>query len=158
MEKKPTIFDYLAQVFMIFGIIILLLNLFCMLFGTSAQGFSTIFALGNRGLCVKTMLQFLLAIAVTILLKFLFTTDLLIKKMTLTARITALFLSAFLNVVLFIILCGWFPVGHPLAWCMFLGSFIVSCTVSTLISMLSEKAENRKLAEALQRYKEETHE
>ena len=120
MDNKPTILDYLSQVFMIFGITILLLNIFCMMFGESAKEFSTIFTLGSLGLSVKTMLQFLLAIAITIVFRFAFMTDILIKKMSLAARIIAMFAAAFLNIVVFIILCGWFTMNNPMAWVMFL--------------------------------------
>ena len=158
MDKKPTIFDYLSQVFMIFGITVLLLNIFCLIFGETAKEFSTIFALGSEGLNVATMLQFLLAIAITITFRFIFMTDLIIKKMPLMARIIVLFAAAFLNIVVFITVCGWFSVNNLLAWIMFIISFAVSCTVSTLISILSERTENKRLAEALNKLKEESHE
>ena len=155
MDNKPTILDYLTQAFMIYGITVLALNIFCLLFGDSARDFSTIFALGSAGLSVKTMLQFLLAIAITIVLRFVFMTDLIIKKMPLAARIITMFAAAFLNIMVFVILCGWFPVDNLTAWIMFLISFAISCTVSTAVSLLKEKMENRKLAEALNRLKEE---
>lgn len=158
MDNKPTILDYLSQVFMIFGITVLLLNIFCLMFGESAKEFSTIFTLGNLGLSVKTMLQFLLAIAITIVFRFAFMTDALIKKMSLAVRIIAMFTAAFLNIVVFIILCGWFPMNNPIAWVMFLISFAVSCTVSTVVSLYNERAENRKLEEALKKFKEGSHE
>lgn len=158
MDKKPTIFDYLSQVFMIFGITILLLNIFCLIFGEIAREFSAIFVLGSEGLSVETMLQFLLAIAITITFRFIFMTDLIIKKMPLLARIIVLFSASFLNIMVFIIVCGWFPVNNLLAWIMFLISFAVSCTASTLISILWEKTENKRLAEALDKLKEESHE
>ena len=158
MDKKPTIFDYLSQVFMIFGITILLLNIFCLVFGELASGFSTIFTLGSEGLSVKTMLQFLLAIAIIITFRSIFMTDLVIKKMPLLARIIVLFAASFLNIVVFVIVCGWFSVNNPLAWIMFIISFAVSCTVSTLVSILRERTENKRLAEALNKFKEEAHE
>ena len=158
MDKKPTIFDYLSQVFMIFGITILALNIFCLIFGESAREFSTIFALGNEGLSVKTMLQFLLAIAITITFRSIFMTDLIFKKMPLSARIIVMFAAAFLNIVIFVIVCGWFPVNNLLAWIMFIISFTVSCTASTLVSLLWERTENKRLAEALNKLKEESHE
>ena len=156
MDKKPTVFDYLSQVFMIFGITVVLLCMFCQIFGNYAKEISTIFSLGSLGLSVKTMFQFLSAIAVTVLLRFLFMTDIIIKKMPLAARIIALFSSAFLNIVVFIILFHWFPVNNPITWVMFLISFAVSCSVSTWISILYEKTQNRRLTEALEKYKEET--
>ena len=158
MDKKPTVFDYLSQVFMIFGITILLLNIFCLIFGETARDYSEIFALGSEGLSVETMLQFLFAIAITITFRFIFMTDLIIKKMLLSARIVTLFAAAFLNIVAFIIVCGWFPVNNLLAWIMFLISFAVSCTLSTLVSTLWEKTENKRLAEALDKLREESHE
>ena len=158
MDKKPTVLDYLSQVFMIFGITILALNIFCLIFGESAKEFSTIFALGSEGMSVATMLQFLLAIAITITLRAVFMTDLIIKKMPLSARIIVLFAAAFLNIVVFVIVCGWFPVNNLLAWIMFIISFTVSCTLSTLVSILWEKAENKRLAEALDKLKEAEHE
>ena len=158
MDNKPTIYDYLSQVFMAFGITILLLNILCLMFGESAKEFSAIFSFGSLGLSVKTMLQFLLAIAITIVLRFTFMTDIVIKKMPLAARIIAMFTAVFLNIVVFIILCGWFPKNNPMAWIMFLISFAVSCTVSTMVSLFKERTENRKLEEALKKLKEEEHE
>lgn len=155
MNNKPTIFDYLSQVFMVFGITVLVLNIFCLIFGEAAEGYSTIFSLGSSGLGVKTMLQFLLAIAITIVFRFTFMTDILIKKMSITSRIVTMFIAAFLNIVIFVILFDWFPLNDPLAWTMFLISFVVSCTVSTMISVCKEKYENRQLSEALQKLKEE---
>lgn len=158
MDHKPTIFDYLSQVFMIFGITVLLLNIFCLVFGESAKEFSTIFSLGSAGVSVKTILQFLLATAITIVFRFLFMTDFLIKKMSITARIVAMFLAVFLNIVVFVILCAWFPANNPLAWTMFIISFAVSCILSTVISIYKEKYENKQLSEALQKLKEENDE
>lgn len=155
MDNKPTILGYLTQVFMIYGIAVLTLNIFCLLFGDSAQEISTIFALGSGGLTVTTSFQFLLAIGITILFRFIFMTDILIKKMPLAARIIIMFAAAFLNIVVFVLLCGWFPVDNPMAWMMFLISFVISCTASTAVSIFKEKTENRRLAEALDRLKEE---
>lgn len=155
MNNKPTIFDYLSQVFMIYGITVLILNIFCLIFGEAARDYSTIFSMGSSGLSIKTMLQFLLAIAITILFRSAFMTDILIKKMPITARIVAMFIAAFLNIMVFVLLCDWFPLNDPAAWTMFIISFAVSCTVSTLISVCKEKYENRQLSEALQKLKEE---
>lgn len=155
MEKKFSLLKYLAQVFMIYGITTGLLNIFCIIFGTSAQELSTIFSLGKAGVGVGTSFQFLLVAAVVVGLKFLFTTDILIKKIPLAARIIALFASVFAVIVAFIIVFDWFPADMPIAWIMFIVCFAVSCAASTLISVLFEKQENRRLEEALKRFKEE---
>lgn len=155
MDKRFTLFGFLAQVFMIYGIIIALLNIFCLLFGSEAAGYSTIFSLANAGLSVATSMQFLLAITIVIALRLVFMTDTLIKNMPLGVRIAALFVSGFAVIIAFVFLFGWFPVDDPLAWIMFLICFPVSCTVSVVISTAAERQENRKLDDALKRIKEE---
>lgn len=155
MDKNFSLLKYLSQVFMIYGITTGLLNIFCIVFGESAHGLSTIFSLGTKGVGVATSFQFLLAVSVIVGLRVIFTTDILIKKMPLAARIIALFAGAFATILVFIFVFDWFPADLPLAWIMFIMCFVISCVVSTLISILAEKNENRRLEEALKRYKEE---
>lgn len=155
MDKRFSVLKFLEQTFTIYGITTLLLNIFCILFGTAAQGLSTIFSLGNLGVGIETSLQFLLAVSVIVGFKCIITTDILIKKMPLAARIITMFACAFGTILIFVFVFGWFPADMPIAWIMFIVCFIISCTVSTLISVLAERQENRRLEEALQRYKEE---
>ncbi len=154
MEKKMTVLDFLSQVFMIFGVTAAILMVFCLLFGESAQGYSTIFRLGSDGISLVTMFQFLLAIMCTITLRWLFMTEIVIRRMPLVVRIVLLFASVFAMILGFVFFCGWFPVSDPTAWLMFLLSFAVSCGISTLISVLYERTENKKLAQALLKHKE----
>lgn len=155
MEKKMSVLKFFSQVFTIYGVTTLLLNIFCVLFGRSAYGISTIFSLENSGVSVETSLEFLFAVLIISGLKAIFMTDILIKKMSLAARIILMFACAFGVILVFCILFGWLPIGMPIAWVMFHVCFAVSCTVSTLISVLAEKQENRRLEEALKRYKGE---
>lgn len=155
MDKNFSPLKYLAQVFMIYGITTGLLNVFCIMFGASAREVSAIFSLGTEGVGVATSFQFLLVAAVVVGLRWIFTTDILIKKMPLAARIIALFAGVFAAMVAFIFLFDWFPADVPMAWIMFIACFVISCAASTLISVLFEKQENRRLEEALKRYKEE---
>lgn len=155
MDKNFSVLKFLAQVFMIYGITTCLLNVFCVLFGISAHGISTIFSLGNEGVGVATSFEFLLAVTAIVGLRAIFLTDIVIKKMPLAARIIAMFAGAFAIMIVFIFLFGWFPADIPLAWIMFIVCFVISCTAGTLISVLAEKQENRRLEEALKRYKEE---
>ncbi len=155
MDKDFSVLKFLSQVFMIYGITIGLLNVFCILFGTSAHGLSTIFSLGNEGIGVATSFQFLLAVSVIVGLRSVIMTDILIKKIPLAVRIIAMFAGAFATTVVFIFQFDWFPADMPLAWIMFIVCFAISCSVSTLISVLAEKQENHRLEEALKRCKEE---
>lgn len=155
MDKNFSVLKFLSQVFMIYGITTGLLNIFCILFGTSAYGFSTIFSLGNTGVGIATSFQFLLAVFLIVGLKFIFMTDILIKKIPLAARIIIMFAGAFTTILVFIFAFGWVPANMPIAWIMFIICFVLSCAVSTIISVLAEKQENRRLEEALKRYKGE---
>lgn len=155
MEKNFRALKFLSQVFIIYGATTLLLNIFCIIFGEMSKGLSGIFSLGSKGVSVAASLQFLLAVTVITALRVVFMTDILIKKMPIAVRIVALFASAFAVTVAFILLFDWFPADMPLAWIMFVVCFAVSCTVSTVISVLAEKHENRRLEEALRRCKEE---
>lgn len=155
MDKRFSILEFCSQVFTIYGITIVLLNIFCILFGESAQELSTIFSMGSNGLGVATSFQFLLAVLAITILRFIFMTDILIINMSTAARIAAMFAGTFVIILVFIIVFDWFPTDLPMAWIMFLICFVVCCTVSMMISLAAEKQENRKLEEALKRYKEE---
>lgn len=155
MDKNFSALKFLSQVFIIYGVTALLLNIFCILFGDMSKNISTIFSLGSAGVSVATSLQFLLAVTVITALRVVFMTDILIKRMPIAIRIVAMFSAAFAITVAFILLFNWFPADMPLAWIMFVACFAISCAISTAISVIAEKHENRRLKEALERCKEE---
>ncbi len=155
MEREKTIFDYIGQVFVIFGGTIVILNVFCLLFGESAQNFSTMFSMGSDGLSVATMMQFLLVSILITLWRFLFFTDKILKNLSLVIRTTGMFASVVITIVVFVVLFGWFPIGFWQAWLGFFLSFVISVAVSIGVSVLKEKAEDEKMAKALARLKEE---
>lgn len=158
MENKKTIFNYIGQIFMIFGISILVLNVFCVLFGEDAKGFSTMFALGSAGLSVPTMLQFLGVSACIVGVRYLFFTDALIKNMSIVLRTVCMLASVVAIIGVFIKLFGWFPANMWKAWLMFFLCFGISFVVSMAIAILNERMENRKMKEALERLKKENEE
>lgn len=155
MEREKTIFDYIGQVFVIFGGTIVILNVFCLLFGESAQNFSTMFSMGSEGLSVATMMQFLLVSVLITFWRFLFFTDKIVKNLSLVIRTVGMFITVVVTIVLFVILFGWFPIGFWQAWLGFFVSFVISVAASVGISVLKEKAEDEKMAKALARLKEE---
>lgn len=154
MEKKKGILGFLSQIFMLFGIIVLLMSVFAVMFGDDAKEISTIFSLGNKGLSFETLIQFLSAIAIICILRFVFMTDTLIRKMPVSLRIILMFISVVAVIIGFVFAFGWFPVTDISAWIMFCVCFVLSCGISTFISVLAEKQENKKLEEALKRFKE----
>ncbi len=154
MDKRFTFFGFLSQVFMIYGITTGLLNIFCLVFGKKAVGYSTIFSLANSGISAGTSFQFLLAMTLTMTLRMIFMTDILIKKMPLYARIISMFVGTVAVIVAFILIFDWFPANEIIPWIMFAVCFVISCTASVLISAAAERLENRRLEEALKRSKE----
>ncbi len=153
--EKPTIIKYLSKVFMIYGITVVILNIFTLIFGNDAKEMSTIFSFGGDALGVKTLMQFLLAAFILVSIETVFMTDTVIKKMKTPMRICLVFVSIFAVVSLFVAIFGWFPTNMAVPWIMFIICFGVCSAVSTFISAISERQENKKLEEALKRYKGE---
>lgn len=154
MEEKRTVFDYLAQVMIVFGFAMLVMNVFCLVFGNRAKDFSTMFELGNQGVPVKISFQFLCISALTAGLRIVFFTDMLIKKMPIWLRTICMLAAVVIIIAVFIIVFRWFPVNMWQPWAMFFICFVVSFLGSFLIAVINEKVENRRMEEALQRLKE----
>ncbi len=158
MEEKKTIFDYIAQVFLTFGITIGILNIFCLLFGDSAKEISTIFSLGSDGLSIRTTFQFFLASLCIVIAKFIFFTDVFIKKMSIAMRTVCMVSAVLIVLAVFIRICGWFPVNMWQPWLMFFLCFGISFAISMGVTIFKERMENRKMEEALDRLKREAQE
>lgn len=155
MIRKNTIFDFLSQVLIIFGISVLCLSGFCLLFGTEAKGDSSIFALGSEGLSVATLGQFLLMAFVISGFRQLFFTDILIRNLGIAFRSILMFACVIVSVGIFAGVFEWFPVGQARPWVMFFLCFFVCALISAGVSILKDKSDNRKMQEALERLKGE---
>ena len=150
MIKKDTIFDFMTNVMMIFGVSVMCLLLFTFLFGEDAKAVSTIFALGNKGIALQTLLQFFVSSFLITVLEWMFFTDKIFKKMSLTVRFVLTFISIVILIAVFATIFRWFPVNMVLPWVMFLICFAVCATVSVVLSVLKEKRDNAKLQNALE--------
>lgn len=155
MEERKTIFHYLGQIFMIYGITLAILNILCMFFGESAKEYSAIFSLGCEGVSIPIMVQFVVLSAIIVILRFLFFTDAVIKNMSVTARTICMILLVLVTISIFIIMFDWFPADKWQPWGMFFVCFAFSFVVSTWLSVSMEKAENKKMEEALKRLKQQ---
>lgn len=154
MERNKTVFDYLAQILTIFGFSMLILNLFCMIFGDSAQSLSSMFALGSQGVPAEIAFQYLVISVLIVGIRFLFFSDRLIKNMPIPVRTVCMLGCVLLITAAFIVRFQWFPADLWIAWAMFFVCFLLSSICSYLVMLLKEKTENRKLKEALDRFKE----
>lgn len=157
MEDRKTIFDYIGQIFTIFGLTILILNIFCILFGESAgkAAGSSMFSLGKEGISVATMLQFFTVAIWVTLARFLFFTDIVIKNMRIVYRTFGMVTAILGIIAAYVVLFNWFPVDEWLPWVMFFICFLICFGISLMITSLKERMENRKMEEALARLKHE---
>ena len=154
MDEKKTIFDYLAQVMIIFGFAILVLNIFCLVFGNDAKDISAIFALGDQGIPVGIALQFLCVSFLITGVRFVFFTDVIIQKMAIWLRTICMLICVVIIIAAFIIIFNWFPVNMWKPWAMFFVCFGLSFLGSYLVVIVKEKVENKRMEEALRRLKE----
>ena len=123
MDKKKNILDYLAQVMIVFGFTMLVMNILCLGYGDSAKDFSSMFELGSQGIPVKTAFQFLCVSLLVIGLRIIFFTDMLIKKMTIWLRTICMLVSVVIVIAVFITMFHWFPVDMWQPWVMFFVCF-----------------------------------
>ena len=154
MEEKKTIFDYLAQVMIIFGFTMLVLNIFCLIFGNAAKDISAIFELGDQGIPVEISLQFLCVSALVTGGRFVFFTDVIIRKMSIWLRTICMLTFVVMIIAVFVIIFDWFPVNMWQSWAMFFVCFGLSFLGSCLVVTVKEKVENKRMEEALRRLKE----
>lgn len=155
MKENQTVFDYLGQTMILFGFTMAVLNIFCVIFGDSAVGYSSIFELGSRGITVKTAAQFLGVSAIISGMRFIFFSDIFIKKMPIGLRMACMLIGVIIVITVFTAVFEWFPVNERKPWIMFFICFGISFLGSWLIMIAKEKAENQKMAEALRKLKEE---
>ena len=154
MEEKKTIFGYLAEVMIIFGFTMLMMNILCLIFGNSAKEISAMFELGSQGVPVKITFQFLCISVLNVGVRFVFFTDILIKKMSICLRTIGMLLSLTAIIASFIVIFHWFPANMWQPWVMFFLCFGLSFLGSFFTMLIKEKMENRQMEEALRRLKE----
>lgn len=153
MEDKKSVFDYIKQLLSIFGTVVLIIAGISYFIGDEAQSVSSIFSLGSGGISLATLMQFLLLSVVCVAADTIFNTDLLIKNMPLLLRNLLFFTTASIAVVVMVLVFDWFPVGQMWAWISFIICFVVCTVGSTIITRAEERAENKKMQDALNRLK-----
>ncbi len=153
MEENKTIFNYLGQIFAMFGIIVLMFVILGSLMDEEMREYSSLFALGKAGLSMSTLLQLFVLSVIISVGNNIFFTDRWIKNMALVVRIICFFVLIIFSMVFFCCAFSWFPISNVKAWIGFLLSFLVCTTVSIVIIRIKEKVENKKMDQALQSIK-----
>lgn len=155
MEERKTIFDYAANVFVYFGFTMLCMMIVISIFGSiEAKEVSTFFYFGNEGIRISVMLQFLAMSTIIEILRYIFFTDAVIKKMSVTLRTSGMIFFVLAVSVLFIILFDWAPIDMWQSWVGFIVCFLVCFIASLFITTVKNKIENEKLEEGLNKMKE----
>lgn len=154
MEERKTIFDYLGQLFLLYGIMIVMLNILCVLVGDEAKEISSMFSLGRKGLSVETMAEYFLVAVFTTITRYLFFTDVFFHSLSVLARTVFMVLSVVAFSSVMIVVCDWFPTDKLLPWLCYGICFAVSFLVSMWVLYLKERMQNRKMEEALNRLKQ----
>ncbi|NLZ70257.1 MAG: hypothetical protein GX907_02865 [Clostridiaceae bacterium] len=152
MEKQKTFFNYIADVFVIYGVIVFVYALLSLIIGDYISDYSSLFRLGSGGLSIATLLQLLLLAIIINIVKITFLTDRWIKNAPIFLRNLLFFLTIFGATAVLIVLFDWFPIHNWKAWVGFFLSYTISTIVSTLITRLKERAENNKMQAALDKY------
>ncbi len=153
MEDRKTIFNYISQMFSIYGVMIVIFVVINLIIGDNAGSVSTLFSLGKTGLSTATLLELLLLTLIVTAAQSIFLTDVVIKNMALIVRNILFFATILVAITVFASVFGWFPLTDPAAWIGFIVSFAVCAAVSAFLMRLEENAENKKMQEALNRLK-----
>ena len=155
MIKKSTIYDFLTNIMVVFGIAVISICFFTFFFGKYAEGVSSIFALGEKGVPLSIIIQFLVVSCIITIFRWIFFTDKLIKTLSLTVRAILMFVVVIITLAIFAAMFNWFPVDVIEAWIMFYVCFAIATVISVIVTNIKEKKENQRLQEALEIMKQE---
>lgn len=153
MRENKNIWDYMAQTMITFGGSMLVLTVICYLVGEDAREYSTMFALGRKGIPLETILQYLLNSVCITVIRFLFFSDRVIRNMSFAGRTVGMLAAVIALVAVFAYFFGWFPVHEPRCWISFLVSFGICFVISVAVSALKESMDNKQLEEGLRHLK-----
>ena len=155
MEKKVTIFSFLAEALVIFSVSIIFITLCTFFIGSDAQDSSSLFKLNSNGVSNTTILQFLLFSMILESLNKFWYSEKLAAKMMVLLRTILLLLSIVVVVAIFSALFGWFMINNIHAWIGFLIIFAFFFAMSVFIMVIKTNMENKKVEEGLTNYKKE---
>lgn len=151
-EKTFNIFSFFNQIFMIFGIQVLVLVTVSLLLVEEGDAYGMI-KLGNQGIANSTLLQFFLcAICMSSITSF-FMTDLVLKRLRFLWRTIWMLSTVTLTIIIFIILFDWFPLNSTSGWMGFVVGYLICLGGSTLVMIIKTRLESKKYEKILSEYK-----
>lgn len=155
MEDNKTFFNYISQVFATFGMIVLIFIILGIVVGEQIRMYSSLFEYGKGGLSMSTLVQLFVFAIIISAGQVLFLTDKWIKNMPIIWRNVCFFSVVIIVLTSFCIKFQWFPITDRKAWIGFIVSFLVCSAIGIIISRIKEKAENKKMAQILDKWKKD---
>lgn len=143
------VFELSKDILFTFGILILIFTVLALAVGKKAADISTLFIYGNQAISLGIIFQLLGLSLCTNMLKSFFNSNFMIKRISRTIRHILLFILVFILLVGTILFFNWFVSDEKLPWILTSVAFIISFTVSTVITELKQKKETNELQDAL---------
>ncbi len=145
---KKQLITFLESLLKIFAVIILIFAITTLLIGKEVKSFPNLFMSGNKGISLKTFFQLFAFSFLISLLRFVFFTDVFLKKTGLVLRYILFFLLTIAVFVIIALIFHWIP-ASPFIWLLVLISYSVSTVISILLTIFFTKKEDEKLNDAL---------
>jgi len=155
VKEYKILHDVITNTLILFAISILTLILLAALFGDSAKEISPLYQMGSEGLASSTILEFLLSSAVIAVLKELYFSELIYKKLMTLWRTVLMLFSIIIASIIFIIVFEWFPPDYVMGWVGFFTCFGGSCLVISIFLIIKTKIESRRYEALLDDYKKQ---
>jgi len=155
-NEKPFIAELAINFTIIFTMSILAMTaagLFVMRYVPEAQDTSSLFVSGMAGLPYSSILQIAGLSVILSVFSVLITSDRFLIKMRFLLRFFLFLLAAFFTISIFAIIFKWIPVDNSLAWISFIISIVICFAISSGITLLRFKLQNKKYNRLLEAYK-----
>lgn len=147
MKKQLVLF--IESLLQIFAVITLIFTITTVLLGKETGEFPNLFMLGNKGIAVQTLFQLFVFSFLICAFRFVFFTDIFLKKTGLVLRYIFFFVLTIAVFVIIALSFHWVP-DKPFFWLLVLISYSVSTVTSILITNFFTKKEDEKLNNALE--------
>lgn len=146
-------FEILKEIIFTFGILVTIFLILTFTIGDRIQGVSNLFTYGKNAISVNTIFQLLILVTIVTFLKTFFSSNFMIKKISRTIRHIILFILIFILLIAMILIFDWFGCENQKPWILTTVAFLISFTVSTVVTELKQKTENQELQDALKKLK-----
>ena len=151
-EMKKRLGLFIESLLQIFAVMILIFAIATALIGKESEKFPNLFLLENEGIAVQTLFQLFAFSFLICALRFIFFTDVFLKKTGLVLRYVLFFVLTIAVFVIITLIFSWIP-NKPLYWLLVLASYSVSTIISIFVTTLFARKEDEKLNDALAKMK-----